>query len=44
MDSRAKAGEIGCLEAVVKAIDTHISNVVVCGQCCGALGNMSLNG
>ena len=36
-----KAGAAGGIDAVVKAINTHINNVDVCKQGCGALWNMS---
>ena len=39
-----KAGAVGGIEAVVKAINTHINNVGVCEQGCGALWNMTVNG
>ena len=38
-----KAGG-GGIEAVVKAINTHIGNADVCEQGCGALNNMTANG
>ena len=38
-----KAGAAGGIEAVVKAINTHIDNADVCKQGCGALKNMTLN-
>ena len=38
-----KAGTAGGIEAVVKAINTHIDNASVCEQGCGALGNMINN-
>ena len=31
------------MEAVVKAINTHIDNADVCENGCGALNNMALN-
>ena len=39
-----KAGAAGGIEAVVKAIKTHIDNVGVCYRGCGALRNMIDNG
>ena len=36
-----KAGTAGGVEAVVKAIDTHINNASVCKNGCGALWNMT---
>ena len=38
-----KTGIVGGIEAVVKAINTHIDNVDVCFVGCGALLNMTLN-
>ena len=38
-----KAGAAGCIEAVVKAINTHINNAGVCDRGCGALNNMTAN-
>ena len=42
-ENQAKAGAAGGIEAVVKAINTHISNAGVCEQGCGALLNMTAN-
>ena len=39
-----KAGTTGGIEAVVKAINTHINIFDVCEQGCGALWNMTANG
>ena len=39
-----RAGTAGGIEAVVKAINTHIGNDGVCAQGCGALWNMTANG
>ena len=39
-----KAGAAGGIEAVVKAINTHINNAKVCENGCGALRNMAANG
>ena len=39
-----KAGTAGGIDAVVKAINTHINNAGVCEQGCGALCNMTING
>ena len=39
-----KAGAVGGIEAVVKAINTHINNADVCERGCGALWNMTVNG
>ena len=38
-----KVEAAGGIEAVVKAINAHISNADVCEQGCGALRNMALN-
>ena len=43
-ENEVKAGEAGGIEAVVKAITTHIGNVCVCENGCGALWNMTTNG
>ena len=42
-ESIAKAGTAGGIEAVVKAINTHIDNDVVCENGCSALNNMTVN-
>ena len=39
-----KAGAIGGIESVVKAINTHIDNGGVCERGCCALNNMTANG
>ena len=39
-----KVKEIGGIEAVVKAVNTHMDNVDVCENGCGALWNMTANG
>ena len=39
-----KAGATGGIDAVVKAINTHIDNAGVCYQGCGALMSMAVNG
>ena len=39
-----KAGVTGGIEAVVKAISTHIKNAGVCEQGCWALINMTVDG
>ena len=39
-----KAGAAGGIEAVVKAINTHIDNADVCKQGCDVLINMTVNG
>ena len=39
-----KARAAGGIEAVVKAINTHIENANVCEKGCGALCNMTFNG
>ena len=39
-----KAGAAEGIETVVKAINTHINNVDVCKQGCGALWSMTING
>ena len=38
-----KAGAVGGIEAVVKAISTHVNNVGVCKNGCGALANIIAN-
>ena len=38
-----KAGTAGGIEAVVKAISTHIGNAGVCEWGCGALWNITAN-
>ena len=43
-ESQTEAGVAGGIEAVVKAINTHISNSGVCENGCGALWNMTDNG
>ena len=43
-ENQVKAGAAGGIDAAVKAINTHISNVDVCEQGCGALWNMTVNG
>ena len=43
-ENQVKAGAAGGIEAVVKAINTHISNAGVCDAGCGALWNMTFNG
>ena len=42
-ENRVKAGVTGGIEAVVKAISTHIDSANVCFAGCGALNNMSFN-
>ena len=42
-ENRVKAGAAGGIEAVVKAINTHINNAGVCENGCGALWNMTAN-
>ena len=39
-----KAGTGGGIEAVMRAINTHINNAGVCEWGCGALLNMTING
>ena len=39
-----RAGAARGIEAVVKAINTHIANAGVCEKGCGALRNMADNG
>ena len=39
-----KAGAAGGIDAVVKAINTHIDNADVCEWGCVALWNMTING
>ena len=41
---KMRAVEVGGIEAVVKAINTHISNVCVCIAGCGTLVIMTVNG
>ena len=43
-ENKNKAGVAGGIEAVVKAINTHISNAGVCEKGCGALRSMTVNG
>ena len=43
-ENSVKAGTAGGIEAVVKAMNTHINNPGVCYQGCGALWNMTVNG
>ena len=38
-ENQAKAGAAGGIEAVMKAINTHINNTDVCYAGCGALMN-----
>ena len=40
-ESQVKAGAAGGIEAVVKAINTHINNPGVCERGCGALKSMT---
>ena len=42
-ENKVKAVAAGGIEAVVKAIDTHINNSGVCYAGCSALGNMTAN-
>ena len=42
-ENQVKAGATGGIEAVVKAINTHIDNAGVCEQGCGALWNVVIN-
>ena len=42
-ENRVKAGISGGIEAVVKAMNTHISNASVCKNGCSALWNMTSN-
>ena len=42
-ENQVKAGIAGGIEAVVRAINTHINNVDVCKQGCSALWNMTAN-
>ena len=41
-ENEVKAGAAGGIEAVVKAINTHIDNADVCQFGCGALRNMTV--
>ena len=43
-ENRTKAGAAGGIEVIVKTINTHIDNAVICEQGCGALWNMTING
>ena len=43
-ENKVKVGAAGGIEAVVKAINTHINNAGVCENGCGALLNMTING
>ena len=43
VENQVNAGTAGGIEAVVKAINTHIGNAGVCKQGCGALWNMTFN-
>ena len=36
-----KAGEVGGIDAVVKAVNLHINNADVCVNGCGALWNIT---
>ena len=40
-ENKVKAGAVGGIEAVVKAINTHIDNANVYQFGCGALANMT---
>ena len=40
-DNEIKAGKVGGIEAVVKAINTHIDNADVCKRGCRVLVSMS---
>ena len=42
-DNSVSAGNVGGIEAVVKAINTNINNADVCKNGCGALWNMTAN-
>ena len=42
-ENEVKAGAARGIEAVVKAINTHINNADVCYAGCGALNNMTAN-
>ena len=42
-ENQVKAGAAGGIEAVVKAINTHINNDGVCYAGCGALRSMTLS-
>ena len=39
-----KVGAAGGIDAIVRAINTHINNTGVCRAGCAALNNMTLNG
>ena len=41
--NKVKAGTVGGIEAVIKAIDARINNVDVCKWGCGVLRNMTAN-
>ena len=42
-ENKEKAGAVGGIEAVVKAINTHIDNLDMCKNGCGLLGDMILD-
>ena len=44
VENQVKAGAVGGIEAVVKAINTHLGDSSVCEKGCGALWNMTANG
>ena len=43
-DNRSIAGKVGAIEAIVKAMNTHINNANLCENGCGALTNIAING
>ena len=43
-ENQVKTGAAGGIEAVIKAIYTHISNAGVCKNGCAALWSMAFNG
>ena len=40
VENKKKAGAIGGIDAVIKAIITHVNNTDICERGCGALWNM----
>ena len=43
-DNQVRAGEGGAIEVILDVMRTHISNSMVCGAGCKALGNITVNG
>ena len=44
VENKVKAGTAGGVEAVVKAINTHINNASACEKGCGALASTTFSG